>query len=54
MVAQSRCSQSVQQRYGVTIAMRELFARPQLAAVAQRIDAAIAEVGDDMHEEGVL
>ncbi|MGL5927392.1 MAG: phosphopantetheine-binding protein [Dermatophilaceae bacterium] len=50
----TRLIAAVQQRYGVTIAMRELFARPQLAAVAQRIDAAISEVGDDPHEEGVL
>lgn len=45
---------AVRQRFGITIAMREIFARPQLAAVAQRIDVAIAAVSDDTHEEGVL
>ena len=45
---------AVQKRYGVTIAMRELFARPHLVTVARRIDAAISETGHETHEEGVL
>ena len=45
---------AVQRRYGITIAMRELFARPMLAAVAQRIDAAISTAGEDTQEEGML
>lgn len=44
---------AVQQRYDTTMAMRDLFARPRLAAVADRIDGALARTDDDM-EEGVL
>lgn len=45
---------SMRQRYGVRIAMRELFAHPMLGAIAQRIDEAILEASDDVVEEGVV
>lgn len=45
---------ALQQRYGIVIPMRDLFADPRLAAVAAGVDAAISESTDQETEEGVL